>query len=422
MINNMARSLSVARPLDLKEFNPLWKLPDRVAPHIASEAIVEHLVDGDSVIKAGSQSSEITFLMQGEVEFVQQDGKRAIYTANSERCAYPLSVRIPHQYDITARGAITILKLERDIVLSISKLPDDSSEMQPGRIELKESGGPEAKLYWELFEATKSGKLQLPSMPSIATRIAKVVNNADTDSNDIARVIQADPTIAARLISVVNSAAYRGRSKINSLPDAITRLGHNVTHNLVISFALHTLFHSSFKALNNKLRSTWQHSCYVAPVCHELGRITPGMSPDRALLIGLVHNIGTLPIINASRGYPELTDNPQLLDQTINNLRHEIGAMVLRKWGFENDFVQAALHADDWMRDPQEKPDYTDLLLIARLHSYVGSPRMDQLPRLDLLPAYHKLALGRLTPRHSLAILQHAKAEIRDLRQLLSNT
>ncbi|MBA1333510.1 histidine kinase, partial [Candidatus Endoriftia persephone str. Guaymas] len=97
-----------------------------------------------------------------------------------------------------ARGAITILKLERDIVLSISKLPDDSSEMQPGRIELKESGGPEAKLYWELFEATKSGKLQLPSMPSIATRIAKVVNNADTDSNDIARVIQADPTIAAR--------------------------------------------------------------------------------------------------------------------------------------------------------------------------------------------------------------------------------
>ncbi len=31
------------------------------------------------------------------------------------------------------------------------------------------------------------------------------------------------------------------------------------------------------------------------------------------------------------------------------------------------------------MRDPQEKPDYTDLLLIARLHSYVGSPRMEQL-------------------------------------------
>ena len=68
-------------------------------------------------------------------------------------------------------------------------------------------------------------------------RIAKVINDANTDSHDIARVVQADPTVAARIISVVNSPAYRGRAPTDNLPDAVSRLGRNVTHHLVISFS-----------------------------------------------------------------------------------------------------------------------------------------------------------------------------------------
>jgi HD-like signal output (HDOD) protein len=94
--------------------------------------------------------------------------------------------------------------------------------------------------------------------------------------------------------------------------------------------------------------------------------------------------------------------------------------MVLRKWAFPDYFVQVALHAEDWMEDISDAPDYIDLVVVAQLHAYVGSAKMNSLPRLDLVPAFHKLALGKLTPRHSIGVLEHARERIRELREMLA--
>lgn len=45
---------------------------------------------------------------------------------------------------------------------------------------------------------------------------------------------------------------------------------------------------------------------------------------------------------------------------------------------------------------------------------------MEHLPALDTLPAFHKLALGDVTPHHSLAILGNARESIDAMRKLLS--
>ena len=169
------------------------------------------------------------------------------------------------------------------------------------------------------------------------------------------------------------------------------------------------------------MTAAWQHASYVAAICHELGRVTPGLSSDNALLCGLVHDIGILPIINVARTQPDLVDNPQQLKLVINRLKGEIGALVLREWVFPSGFIQAAVHAEDWMQDINDKPDYVDLVIVAQLHAYIGTKRVHQHPRLDLVPAFHKLALGKLTPRHSLGILENAKQSIRELRTLLSS-
>ena len=257
-------------------------------------------------------------------------------------------------------------------------------------------------------------------MPDIAMRIAKVINDPNTGSEDIARVVQADPTVAARLISVVNSAAYRGRASINSLPDAVTRLGRNVIHNLVISFALGSLFRSRSNVLHKRMTALWKHACQIAAISRELGRVTPGLSADHALLCGLVHDIGALPIISAARSHPEIVEQPEILDHAIQQLKPEIGAMVLKKWEFGDAFINVALHSEDWMQDAGEQPGYLDIVIVAQLHACIGTPKMQRLPRLDLVPAFHKLALGRLTPRHSIGILENAKGQINELQNLLS--
>lgn len=404
----------------VKQIPLLRNLPACVRSYILEQTHVEHLNAQSTIATLGETCPEVRYLIEGEVVISDRQENQRRCGANSACSAMPLNAQDPAQTTVIADSAVDLLCLPRELYEALSRLPPVANKRSSQPIELMDSSGPEAELYWEFHEAIQDGTLELPSLPDIAIRIAKVINDANTDSGDIARVVQADPTVAARIISVVNSAAYRGKTPIDNLPDAVSRLGRNVTHHLVISFVLRKLFHSRSKILKQHMLHLWQHSGYVAAICHELARVTPGIEPAQALLCGLLHDIGALAIIGGARSKPELTDDPALLDQVIQNLKAEVGAMVLRKWEFPSYFVQVALHAEDWMEDISHAPDYVDLVVVAQLHSYVGTPRVNSVPRLDLVPAFHKLVLGKLTPRHSIGLLENAKEQIRELREMLA--
>jgi HD-like signal output (HDOD) protein len=416
----MVQRVTSASAAKVKRIFLLRNLPKRVQNYVLDQTHVEHLNASSVIATQGESSPEVYYLIQGEVKITDESGSQRRCEASETCSAIPLNEQDPANSTTFADTAVDLLCLPRELYEAIRRLPPvtDNRIRQP--IELRDNTGSEAELYWEFHQAIQEGKVELPSLPDIAIRIAKVINDDNTDNREIAHVVQADPTVAARIISVVNSAAYRGKNPIDNLPDAVSRLGRNTTHHLVISFVLCKLFHSRSKLLKQRMRELWQHTGYVAALCHELAKVTPGLEPAQAMLCGLLHDIGALAIIGAARSRPELAENQSLLDQVINNLKAEVGAMVLRKWDFPNYFIQVALHAEDWMQDVSDTPDYVDLVVAAQLHSYVGTARMGTLPRLDLIPAFHKLALGKLTPRHSIGLLEHAKDQIRELREMLA--
>ncbi len=415
----MIQQVSAVTSKRIKEIELLRNLPKRVLEFVLSETHVEHHNAGIRIVSQGASDDPVLYLLDGRITVTTPEGKQVSYQAGSRLDRLPLNEANPHHADVISATAVVVLCVPRELHAAIRHLPPVTRNRSDKTVEPDHSDGPEDRLFWEFQEAINNNTLELPSMPDITIRIAKVIQDSNTDSEDIARVLQADPTVAAKIISVVNSAAYRGKKQIDNLPDAVTRLGRSVTHNLVISFALSKLFHSRSEVLKQRMVKLWKHASYVAPICHELANVTPGLSPDQALLCGLLHDIGALAIIGAARSKPELSANPELLDRVVKNLKAEVGAMVLRKWEFPDYFVQAALHADDWMEDISEDPDYVDLVVVAQLHAFVGTPMMSRLPRLDLVPAFHKLALGKLTPRHSIDILDNAKDQIRELRELL---
>ncbi|MES9894291.1 MAG: HDOD domain-containing protein [Candidatus Thiodiazotropha endolucinida] len=404
----------------IKRVPLLRNLPKRVLDYVLSETHVEHQNAGVGIATVGERTEQIYYLLEGQVEVVSEDGRRLACQADQPCSLSPLAEKSPNKDHITSLSAVDLLCIPRELHDAIKRLPPVANTRTNQTMEMKDAQGPEDTLYWEFYETIKNGTLELPSMPDITMRIAKVINDANTDSEEIARVVQADPTVAAQIINVVNSAAYRGKQPIDNLPDAVTRLGRSVTHNLVISFALGKLFSSRSKPLKKRMVDLWKHLSYVAPICHELAQVTPGLENDQALLCGLLHDIGALAILGAATRRPELEGNPKQLDMIIDHLKAEVGAMVLRKWEFPDYFVQAALHAEDWMEDISHEPDYVDLVVVAQLHAYVGTSKIHTLPRLDLVPAFHKLALGKLTPRHSIGIIDNAKDQIRELRELLA--
>ena len=119
-------------------------------------------------------------------------------------------------------------------------------------------------------------------------------------------------------------------------------------------------------------RSTWNKSSEVAAISYVLARVTMGMVPDKALLAGLVHNIGAIPILRYVADYPELSKNRDLIHDLIRRLGQKIGSLVLKQWSFDQELVGIPTQLSNHDYAPERDIDYVDLVIVANLHSQFG--------------------------------------------------
>jgi len=275
------------------------------------------------------------------------------------------------------------------------------------------------KLLTDCYQHMQSDQLDLPTIPDISYKIRRAVSDDTASSHKIARVVQTDPAITARLIQIANSSLYCGRKKIESCPEALTRLGLQATQDIVTAFAIKSVFRANTDLIRQKMSILWTHSSYVAAISAVFAHKLPGFDPDRAMLAGLIHDIGTLPILTYADRYPELIDQPKALVTTVRSLRADIGSQIIRKWDFPEDFQEVVQHAENWYRHTDAAPNYADLVMLAQLHSFIGKVDIKKLPKIEDLPAYKKFG-HYLKIEDSLSILESAKDEIEHIKQLLN--
>lgn len=275
-------------------------------------------------------------------------------------------------------------------------------------------------LLQRIIADVKSGRLRLPSLPDIAHKIRATVNDPRRSAADIARVVQFDPALATRLIQIANSPLYRGAKKFDNCHSAITRIGLAAVRNLVTGLALHGLFEARTPLLRARLQETWQHSCRVAAISSVLARVTQGLDPDRALLAGLIHDIGVLPLLRyvEAEGWSGDALDAARLEGLIARLRGALGSFVLKTWQFEPELAAIPAQAEDVNRDSGPRADYGDIVLVAHVHSQFGHGGYAG-PPLPELKAFRKLALSRLGPGCSLELLNQSQQEIGEVLHIL---
>jgi HD-like signal output (HDOD) protein len=257
-------------------------------------------------------------------------------------------------------------------------------------------------------------------VPDVAIKIRQSLNDENSNFKHIANIIASDPAITTKIIKTANSALYRSIKKIDDCQMAVTRLGTKVTSQLVTSFSMKELFTTKNKSLKKKMMAIWNHSREVAALSFVLAKITPGFNPEHALLAGLLHDIGAIPIITYADKHPDILSNESEFDSLIQQLKGEVGAAILTKWNFSEDLVTTAREAEYWLRQPGEKPEYCDIIIVAQLHALVGKPASSSFPKLDEVPAFTKLALGQLTPELSIKVLEQAKEQVEETINLLA--
>ncbi len=275
------------------------------------------------------------------------------------------------------------------------------------------------KFLMACYRHMQSEDLVLPTIPDVVFKIRRAINDDYANVSSIARIIQIDPSITAKMIQISNSALYSGRKKIESCPEALTRLGLKATQDIITAFALRSVFNAKSPVIRHKMAELWAHSSYIASVSAVFAHKIPGFDPDRAMLAGLIHDIGIVPILTYADNHRDILAYPKDLTDIVRKLRADIGVQIIRQWGFPEDFEDVVINAENWFRNDSNPSSYSDIVMISQLHSFIGKVDIKKIPKIDNLPAYKKLAV-HLDAVDSINILDAAKDEIEHIRQMLA--
>lgn len=275
------------------------------------------------------------------------------------------------------------------------------------------------RLLMDCYRHMQSDNLVLPTIPDVSFKIRRAINDDKSSVSSIARIVQIDPAITAKLIQIANSPLYRGRKKIESCPEALTRLGLKTAQDIITTVAMKSVFNAKSPLIRQKMTELWRHSSYIASISAVFAHKIPGFDPDRAMLAGLIHDIGIVPILTYADKHPDIIANPRDLVETVRQLRADIGVQIIRQWDFPEDFEDVVINAENWFRNNKNPANYADIVMISQLHSFIGKVDVKKIPKIDDLPAYKKLA-SHLNASDSINILDTAKDEIEHIWHMLA--
>jgi len=275
-------------------------------------------------------------------------------------------------------------------------------------------------LISKIKEEYDAGRLILPSLPEIVVRVRQAVNDDDVNLGDVVKLIQVDPSLTARLVQIANSPLYRSRQPVENCLMAVNRLGLATTRDLVTCLVLNNVFNAENKQLRTRVQDLWHHSCHVAAIASTIAKVTPGLHEDTALLAGLLHDIGVLPVLHYAADFPDILESEEKLNFVIKELRASLGQKILHEWNFDSALSEVSAQAENWLRNNDASADYVDVVIVAQMHSYFGTDKNSSLPSLLSVPAFNKLGLSKLGPDASLEVLFEAEQGIRDIMAMLN--
>ena len=166
----------------------------------------------------------------------------------------------------------------------------------------------------ELREDIAGNRIKLPTLPAISLEALLVVNDAASSMADVSRIVSKDTSMAARLVRYANSPLYRGINNVSSVKAAITRIGIDAVKHAILSLAMRDVFTTAYKPIQVRMESLWQHSVAVASRAALLAGYFPHLNKDEAMLAGLIHDVGVIPILIKAKDFPMLLEKEERLD------------------------------------------------------------------------------------------------------------
>lgn len=203
------------------------------------------------------------------------------------------------------------------------------------------------------IQAILASGIKIPPMPEILIQLNTLLRDPEAGPKELAELIRNDGALSGSVFRVVGSPVFGLRTKVDSLPRAISILGMKSAGALLRSEALRAALSDPQHA--KALQHLWARSATIAELCVIAVRKARlrDISPDTAFTLGMFHDCGLALLCKRFPSYAQALSEtnawPDILElDHSQQLSHAVmGQMVAKNWALPEEIVLAIRHHHD---------------------------------------------------------------------------
>lgn len=180
---------------------------------------------------------------------------------------------------------------------------------------------------------------KIPSIPHALLQLLEAIRDPDSEFTEITEIIQSDPALTSRVMSIASSGAFYQWSQNKDFNRLLVAMGLKLVKNIAINSAVQQFF-SQFNVDNEGLLAQfWQTSLTTAVIARALAHMIGYPNEDEAYVSGLFHNIGELICLtHNANAYAKLAKEHK--DQ---HQEHSLIELHSQRNTMEQDFIGASI-------------------------------------------------------------------------------
>ncbi|MGR9086608.1 MAG: HDOD domain-containing protein [Gammaproteobacteria bacterium] len=216
---------------------------------------------------------------------------------------------------------------------------------------------------------------ELPMVPDIAVKLLTLTRDDNASFDDLSRLIETEPTLSAKILQNVNSAAFALPNPVSSIRRAVNLLGFSAVRRIALALIIFSQF---IKQKTTRIFDPlffWQHCLFVATLSRRVALALGHPDPDRVYTAGLLHDIGKIVL----ESYGKKTYSEYIA--SLNNCRHstpeeerrffgathsEIGHVLCLKWKLPASVTAVvAYHHDQPAEEQSDEAFGSDIAMVS---------------------------------------------------------
>lgn len=217
------------------------------------------------------------------------------------------------------------------------------------------------------LRALLDGVDALPPLPPVARELISLGDLEHADIEQIARLIELDPGLSARVLGLCRAAHTGLGDRIRTVQHAAVMLGVDCIRRLVLSAQVCETLREQAEALDDTGRTMgltgfdrdgfWVHCVGVAVAAERFASRLPGLvAPERAFIAGLLHGVGRLALeLVAPRAMSRIMELAAaegvagaLAERRVLGIDHHgAGRRLAERWGLPDDVIAVIDRHDD---------------------------------------------------------------------------